>query len=279
MTTQEAYRQCEEVMKKGSLTFYRAFSLLSKPDRQAVATVYTFCRELDDAVDESDHPVESLERFLQEFNLFLDGHHQEKALWNALRDVWQRYEMDVDPFFELAEGMKWDLHKTRYETFDETEQYSYYAASTVGLMLLPILAPAVKGAEREQLKQGAIDLGIAMQLTNILRDVGEDLNRNRIYLPDSLLRERGIKEAALFDRAVTPEFIQVWETIAKRAEVLYERAGTTHHLYPLSSRKPVQAAALLYKGILDAARSNEYDVFTKRAYVSTLQKGKLLARL
>lgn len=279
MTRQEAYRQCEDVMKKGSLTFYRAFSLLSKPDRQAVAAVYTFCRMLDDAVDESERPEESLTVFLAEFSRFLTGDDQESALWIALRDVWQRYEMDVEPFFELAEGMKWDLHKTRYATLEETEQYSYYAASTVGLMLLPILAPEAKEDERRQLKQGAIDLGIAMQLTNILRDIGEDLDRNRIYVPHELLAQHGLTAHDLFERNVTPQFVSLWETMAERAESLYRSARQTHHLYPATSRKPVQAAALLYEGILDAARSNNYDVFTKRAYVSTLQKGKLLARL
>ena len=279
MTRQEAYRQCEEVMKKGSLTFYRAFSLLSKPDRQAVAAVYTFCRMLDDAVDESERPEESLTLFLAEFDRFLAGDAQDAALWVALRDVWQRYDMDVEPFFELAEGMKWDLHKTRYATLEETEQYGYYAASTVGLMLLPILVPDAKPEARQRLKQGAIDLGIAMQLTNILRDIGEDLNRNRIYVPYELLAQHAMTETDLFERNVSPQFIQVWETMAERAEKLYRSARETHHLYPATSRKPVQAAALLYEGILDAARSNDYDVFTKRAYVSTLQKGKLLARL
>lgn len=279
MTTQEAYRQCEDVMKKGSLTFYRAFSLLSKPDRQAVAAVYTFCRTLDDAVDESDRPEESLTQFLAEFNRFLAGEPLSDALWVALEDVWKRYDMDVEPFFELAEGMKWDLHKTRYATIEETEQYGYYAASTVGLMLLPILAPDADAAGRQQLKQGAIDLGIAMQLTNILRDVGEDLDRDRIYVPQSLLTEFDVAEADLFARQVTPAFIDVWETMARRAEALYTSARETHHLYPVTSRKPVAAAALLYEGILDAARQNGHDVFTKRAYVSTIQKGKLLARL
>ncbi|TCI43254.1 MULTISPECIES: phytoene/squalene synthase family protein [unclassified Exiguobacterium] len=279
MTRQEAYRQCEEVMKKGSLTFYRAFSLLSKPDRQAVAAVYTFCRTLDDAVDESEYPEESLTAFLAEFDRFLAGNDPDGALWIALRDVWQRYDMDVEPFFELAEGMKWDLHKTRYTTLEETEQYGYYAASTVGLMLLPILVPDANMEARQQLKQGAIDLGIAMQLTNILRDVGEDLNRDRIYVPRTLLAQHAMSETDLFERKVTPQFVEVWETMATRAETLYRSARETHHLYPATSRKPVQAAALLYEGILDAARSNDHDVFTKRAYVSTLQKGKLLARL
>lgn len=279
MTTQEAYRQCEEIMKKGSLTFYRAFSLLSKPDRQAVMAIYTFCRTLDDAVDESDRPEESLTEFLTAFDRFLAGYEQDEALWVALRDVWQRYDMDVDPFFELAEGMKWDLHKSRYETLEETKQYSYYAASTVGLMLLPVLVPHSNETAKRRLRQGAIDLGIAMQLTNILRDVGEDLTKDRIYLPRTLMRQFGVTEADLQGRHVTPSFVQLWESVAEQAESLYARARETYYLYPLASRKPVQAAALLYEGILDAARANDYDVFTKRAYVSTLQKGKLLARL
>ena len=93
------------------------------------------------------------------------------------------------------------------------------------------------------------------------------------------MRQYGVSEAMLHQREVTPVFINLWEALANRAEFFYERARETHHLYPLASRKPVQAAGLLYEGILDAARTNRHDVFTKRAYVSTLQKGKLLAKL
>ncbi|WP_290773522.1 phytoene/squalene synthase family protein, partial [Exiguobacterium sp. UBA6282] len=158
MTIQNAYIKCEEVIQSGSKTFYKAFSLLPKADRQAVYAIYTFCRFLDDTVDESDTPKESLLAFLNEFKRFRNGEVLNKPLWIALADVFERYEMDETPFLELAEGMRWDIEKNRYQTLEETEQYSYYVASTVGLMLLPILAP-----QQPDLRKSAIDLGIAMQ--------------------------------------------------------------------------------------------------------------------
>lgn len=273
-TTEKAYDYCEGVIQQGSKTFYKAFSLLPKADRQAVNAIYTFCRCLDDTVDESPNPKESLTAFLSEFERFRSGERIEQPLWLALRDVFDRYDMEEMPFLELAEGMRWDITKSRYRTLEETERYSYLVASTVGLMLLPILAPG-----RKDLKEGAIQLGIAMQLTNILRDVGEDARRNRIYLPGELLERYGVSDESLLRGNPTGDFSDLWESIALRAEELYDQAATTFPSYPSESRRSLRAAALLYRGILDAVRLNHYDVFTKRAYVSNLQKIKLLTKI
>ena len=159
-TVTNAYLVCEQTIQGGSKTFYKAFSLLPKQDRMAVYAIYTFCRHLDDTVDESATPKESLAEFLEEFRLFRSGHSINKPLWIALADVFKRYEMDETPFLELAEGMRWDIEKNRYHSLEETEKYSYYVASTVGLMLLPILAP-----KQNDLRESAIQLGIAMQFT------------------------------------------------------------------------------------------------------------------
>lgn len=271
---QNAYIKCEEVIQSGSKTFYKAFSLLPKADRQAVYAIYTFCRFLDDTVDESDTPKESLMVFLNEFKRFRNGEVLNKPLWIALADVFERYEMDETPFLELAEGMRWDIEKNRYQTLEETEQYSYYVASTVGLMLLPILAP-----QQPDLRKSAIDLGIAMQLTNILRDVGEDAKRGRIYLPHSWMETYGVTAESLLAGCPSGDFIGLWEEVALRAEHLYDAAIPSFDRYPRESRRALKAAAFLYRGILDAARDNHYDVFTKRAYVSRWQKMKLLATI
>lgn len=273
-TVMNAYATCEETIQNGSKTFYKAFSLLPKQDRLAVYAIYTFCRFLDDAVDESETPKESLESFLEEFRLFRSGQSLKTPLWIALGDVFERYEMDETPFLELAEGMRWDIEKNRYQSLAETEQYSYYVASTVGLMLLPILAPG-----QPELRQSAIELGIAMQLTNILRDVGEDAKRGRIYLPKEWMDEYDVTSESLLVGRPSGDFVGLWEELALRAEHLYDAAAPSFDCYPKESRRALKVAALLYRGILDAARDNQYDVFTKRAYVSRWQKMKLLATI
>ncbi len=273
-TVTNAYLVCEQTIQGGSKTFYKAFSLLPRQDRMAVYAIYTFCRHLDDTVDESATPKESLAEFLEEFRLFRSGHSINKPLWIALADVFKRYEMDETPFLELAEGMRWDIEKNRYHSLEETEKYSYYVASTVGLMLLPILAP-----KQNDLRESAIQLGIAMQLTNILRDVGEDAKRGRVYLPKDWMDQYGVTTESLLTGTPSGDFAGLWEALALRAEYLYDAATPSFDRYPKESRRALKVAALLYRGILDAARDNQYDVFTKRAYVSRWQKMKLLATI
>ena len=138
---EQAYEYCRSVMEEHSKTFSKAFSFLPAPDRKAVWAIYTFCRHSDDIVDERGSLTELLQ-LRKEFDHFLAGDFQlDNPMWLALYDVFQRYEMDVEPFYLLIEGQASDLEKNRFETLKELEHYSYLVASSVGLMLLPILAP------------------------------------------------------------------------------------------------------------------------------------------
>ncbi|MER3113162.1 phytoene/squalene synthase family protein [Bacillus altitudinis] len=271
---QTALKICEETIQTHSKTFYRAFSMLPKKKRQAVWAVYSFCRRADDIVDESPSPKEELTSFQEAFDRFLQGEvDRDDPMWVALEYTFQQFRMDEAPFRDLLRGQEMDLEQHRYETLDELLIYSYHVASTVGLMLLPIIAPRKK----EQLKEAAISLGIGMQLTNILRDIGEDkAERNRIYLPKQVMDQFGYTEQELQEGIVNQAFQHVWEYIAFEAEAYYEEFFDHLHEFPLYSRIPVKAAAHFYKAILDKTRENEYRVFTKRSYISTQEKALIL---
>ncbi|EMT46732.1 phytoene/squalene synthase family protein [Anoxybacillus flavithermus] len=275
MELKQAYARCEAVAAHHSKTFYRAFSLLPLHDRRAIWAIYAFCRRVDDIVDEGAHPKEQLQQFEAEWKSFLAGDEHDDFMWVALRDVFSRYEMDVEPFWHMIEGQTMDLTVHRYETFSQLLRYCYCVASTVGLMLLPILAPN----HRNELKESAIALGEAMQLTNILRDVGEDMERGRIYLPREWMKLYGVSEQQLAYGEVTNAFIHLWEQIAEEAEKRYALAGQTFSLYPLSARLAVKGAATMYRSILQVVREQRYDVFTKRAFVSAERKQVLLQQI
>jgi 15-cis-phytoene synthase len=271
----EAYHYCYEVMNANSKTFVKAFSFLPEQKRMAVWAVYTFCRHVDDIVDE-EKSLEKLNQFKREFDLFLKGEFSTKnKLWLALHDVFTRFPMDREPFYLMIEGQGLDFQKNRYNSLAEVEYYSYRVASSVGLMLLPILAPE----PTERLKEGAIKLGIAMQITNILRDIGEDLDRDRIYIPADLLQKYNYGNEDLTANIVDDRFTRLVEDLATYAESLYEEALESTNDYPLYSRLPVQAANYSYRAILNEIRKNNYNVFTKRAVVSSSEKANIFKQI
>ncbi|MGE6755257.1 phytoene/squalene synthase family protein [Rossellomorea sp. NPDC071047] len=272
----EAYDHCENIIKLHSKTFYRAFSLLPKDQKKAVWAVYAFCRRVDDIVDEGTKPTEDLQQFEMEFESFLTGYYNEEELmWVALDDVFAHFNMDIGAFRDMIKGQRMDLNGRIYVTMDDVLDYSYHVASTVGLMLLPILAPG----KEHQLREDGIYLGYAMQLTNILRDIGEDLERGRLYIPQDLLVKYEYTVAELMDHRNNAAFQSIWEEMARIAEDYYEKAFRTMNLYPMYSRTPVKGAALLYRAILGEVRSNHYNVFSKKHFVSKDVKEKIISTI
>ncbi len=273
---EQAYAHCEAIIKHHSKTFYKAFSLLPPKKRKAVWAVYGFCRQVDDIIDEGSDPEAELTVFRAEFASFLDGQTPNTdPMWLALEDVFRKFPMEPQAFHDMIAGQEMDLYKTRYYTIEELEHYSYHVASTVGLMLLPILAPK----KVDELRESAVALGLGMQITNILRDVSEDLDRERIYLPIDEMVASHYKVDDLLNRRLTKEFIEVWERLAARAEAHYERAFSAMHHYPLDARLPVKSSAVFYKAILQSIRNKDYNIFEQRAYVSDQEKDDLLSAM
>lgn len=274
MDTIRAYQICEDVMKHHSQTFYAAFSRLPEHERLAVAATYAFCRRADDIVDKGNAPEAALAQFKRETELFFNEEMPSNdPLWVALRDASARFSFSPQPFFDMLKGQQMDVDARSFNTMKDVEDYSYHVAGTVGVMLLPVLAPG----RSEELRAGAKKLGYAMQITNILRDIGEDWEKGRLYVPRELMKKHGLTRACLQSATVNEAFIRVWEEMANEAERKYEEAAQTFSLYPSHARFPVMAAALFYRAILDEVRVNRYNVFTRRNVVSDHKKKEILA--
>ncbi|KAJ4731467.1 Phytoene synthase [Rhynchospora pubera] len=191
----------------------------------------------------------------------------------ALSDTISKFPVDIQPFKDMIEGMRLDLKKSRYQNFDELYLYCYYVAGTVGLMSVPVMgiAPDSK-ASTESVYNAALALGIANQLTNILRDVGEDARRGRIYLPLDELAQAGLTEDDIFAGKVTDKWRNFMKDQIKRTRMFYDAAEQGIFELNPQSRWPVLASSLLYRQILDSIEANDYNNFTKRAYVSKAKK-------
>lgn len=264
---QSDYAYCERIIKKHSKSFYYAFSKLPKQKAQAVYAIYAFCRIADDCIDESpsrEEQLATLETLQMELDLFNRNAEVNHPLWRALRDVFNRFEMDIQPFYDQLTGQRMDLDFAIPDTLEQLERYSYYVAGSVSLMLLPIIASEAA----EDLTRAAVNLGIAMQITNILRDVGEDFeDKGRIYLPYQEMRNAFYSEADLQSGRINANFIHLWEKLAGRAEQLYDQFQASIHHFDEDSRRPVSISAHVYREILNSIRDNDYDCFRMRNFV------------
>lgn len=269
---EEDFAYCEKIIKKRSKTFYAAFSTLPKEEALSVYAVYAFCRKADDVVDEK-ADAEGLETLRKELKLFEEGKEIDHPIWRALRVVFDQYEMDIAPFYDMITGQEMDLAFKQPESQKDIEKYSYYVAGAVGLMLLPLLTDKPKIS-----KEDAVALGTAMQLTNILRDIGEDLENNRIYLPKEKMAQHGYTMKMLKNKEINQQFVNLWEYEAQEAEKFYKQSLNLMDKMNEKAKKPLLLSLLYYREILEAVRLNNYDCFTKKTKVSKRRKVELFKR-
>lgn len=246
--------------------FYFSFLILPKPKREAIETIYAFCRTTDDIVDEAGDDTEKYARLLvwtDELKRSLYGVSR-YTLLNKLGTIIHRFNIPVEHFYELIKGMEMDLTKKRYETFGELEQYCYRAASTVGLICAEVF-----GYKNEETRQYAMNLGIALQLTNILRDIKSDGKRGRIYIPQEDLRKFGYSEDELLRNVYDQRFVDLMKFECDRAHQYYRKAKG----FLAEEDKPLFSAARtmgnIYYLLLRRIESVHYDVFTKRIRLSS----------
>ncbi|KAL9247957.1 hypothetical protein vseg_021326 [Gypsophila vaccaria] len=271
----EAYDRCGEVCAEYAKTFYLGTLLMTPEKRRAIWAIYVWCRRTDELVDgpnASHITPTALDRWESRLEDLFRGRPFD-MLDAALSDTVAKFPIDIQPFKDMIEGMRMDLRKSRYKNFDELYLYCYYVAGTVGLMSVPVMgiAPESK-ATTESVYNAALALGIANQLTNILRDVGEDARRGRVYLPQDELTQAGLSDEDIFVGKVTDKWRSFMKKQIKRARMFFDEAERGVADLSAASRWPVWASLLLYRQILDEIEANDYNNFTKRAYVGKAKK-------
>ncbi|MBW6474586.1 MAG: squalene/phytoene synthase family protein [Anaerolineaceae bacterium] len=261
-----AYNRCTEITKEHSKTFFMASSLLPKQKREAARALYAFCRVTDDLVDCGNHDLMSALELWRNQNH--NSHEEQKdELTLAWVDTRKRFNIPKHYGEQLIQGASQDLTKTRYENFDELAQYCYGVASTVGLMAMFII-----GFKDENAFPYAIRLGVALQLTNILRDVGEDWQRGRLYLPKNEMERFNITEKDIQSGIVTDKWRAFMRFQIERNRRLYAESLPGIELLNKEGRFAIGAAGELYQAILGEIEANDYDVFNKRAFVKNSMK-------
>lgn len=266
-------KACENMIREGSTTFYRAFGFLPSPRREAVYVIYAFCRMIDDAMDEPEKSPYTLDELVQLFDHLEDaeGH----FIWPALRWLFERFPLSKEPFYEQIAGQRMDEILTHYDTMEQLETYCYHVAGTVGEMLLPVLHDCPDAS----IVQSGIWLGKAMQIVNIVRDVGEDQGKGRRYIPLDLMARHGYSEAEWRAGLVNDSWISLVQELSVLAREWFERGMENLDSYPAVSGFCVAMAARMYEGILDDVKHHHYNVYTRRAYVTGLRKMAILKRL
>lgn len=275
MTTAEAYERCRAITRHEARNFYYGFVFLPGERRQGIHAAYAFSRRCDDSVD-GDEPLAvklaELDRRREELDRCYAGAPPgDDPVLVALADSVARFGIPRRHLDHLLEGVEWDLRKTRYRDFAALEEYCDRVAGAVGLISLHVFGFADPAAPAH-----ARDLGVALQIVNIMRDVAEDAERGRIYLPQEDLRAHGVTEAEILSGAATPRFRGLMREQAARARGYFARG---ERLLPLLDRRARLCVAMLsglYREILTVIEAQDYDVFAGRASLSTPRKLALM---
>jgi len=276
VTLEESYELCRQFNKRHGTTYYWSTLVLPKAKRPHVFALYGFCRYADDIVDDLG-PVPVAERaaalasFGERFFADLARGESDDPVLKAVVNTVRELRIDPECFRRFLRSMTMDLTVERYETWDDLLDYMDGSAAVIGEMMLPVLEPTASAAIAH-----ARDLGNAFQLTNFVRDINEDLDRGRVYIPQEDVRRFGVDLAA---RRCTPEFVQLMQFEIARCRELYASADIGLSMLPKQSARSIGAARVLYGRILDKIEARQYDVFSGRASVSTWEKAAMVIRL
>jgi phytoene synthase len=263
------------ITRQSNTNFYYSFSLLPRPQREALHAVYAFCRYTDDIVDEEPDPGRKavrLRRWRMELGRALSGA-SAFPLLNQISAVARRFSIPVELFHDLIRGMEMDLTRTRYQRFDDLHEYCYLVASTVGLMCRPIF-----GALNPSTRAYAVNLGIALQLTNILRDVKDDARRGRIYLPLEDLERFGVREEDILQSRYTPQFVELMRYECDRARSYFDAARASLRDEDKYYFFAARIMWSIYAHLLRRIERDGYNVFARHISVSSLLKALIAFR-
>ncbi len=262
--------EAQEIAKKSKSSFYYAFNLLPEAKRDAMNTVYAFCRETDDIVDENsfsdDQKWDKLTKWRIELEKAIYGN-SEYSLLNKLSKIIQQFNIPLEPFFELIKGMEMDIQKKTYLTTEDLVQYCYRVASTVGLMCIEIF-----GYKNNSTRDYAINLGVALQLTNIMRDVKKDADYGRIYLPKNNMDKFNYSESDLMQGVYNSNFIEMMSAEGEKAEYYFEKANNNLNLDDKPALFAARAMQHIYYKLLQKLHAEKYNVFHNKINVSKFDK-------
>ncbi len=268
------YERCAEITRRSRSSFYYAFILLTPERRRALNAVYAFCRFIDDIVDDESirEPAMLLARWREELDHVYAGV-PTRALSRALADSARRFAIPRVHFEEIIAGVEMDLSRTRYQTFGELRPYCYRVASALGLICIEIF-----GYRNPSAKIYAENLGLALQLTNILRDVREDAARGRIYLPLEDLARFNVTEDEILGGVYSSNFVSLMDFEARRAQELYAAAQIALAAEDRSTLLTAEAMRLIYGALLERIIKSNYRVLDRRHRLSAPHKLYLVGR-
>ena len=271
MTLDEAYGTCKKIVKQSGSSFYYGMRLLPIAKRRSIYAVYAWSRLCDDAVDEYSGEeaiihLAAAKKILEDARSPEFGQH-DNPLVQALGDTIRRFQLSVEPFYGLLEGMHMDIEPVLYRNFDELIEYLKRVAGTVGELCVGIF-----GAFHPAARELAVDLGIALQLTNILRDLKEDILRGRIYLPTEELEKFGYTMEDLAAFRQSPSFHHLMAYQVERTHEYFERAQTLFSMLEKDAIRSVTMLYAVYFELLKRIEKGGFDVFTRRVRLSTTRK-------
>jgi len=279
----QSYEICRKETQKWAKTFYLGTLLLPQEKRKAIWAIYVWCRRTDeimDSVEASTKSQDELSDNLDEWeentkNVFKGNIRSE--LDSVLFDTLEKYPQSIQPYLDMIDGQRMDLNKFRYKDFDELKLYCYRVAGTVGLMTQNVMGidtayTSAPWSAMPDPSEAAIALGIANQLTNILRDVGEDRHRGRIYLPQADIEKFNYSEEELLKGKINNQWKALMNFQLTRAREWFQKSEDGIKWLSSDARWPVWTSLRLYRGILDSIERLDYDVFNNRAFVKNSVK-------
>ena len=279
----QAYEVCRKETQQWAKTFYLGTLLLPQKKRKAIWAIYVWCRRTDEIMDSVEASTKSQDELSDNLNEWEENTKNvfkgniKSELDSVLFDTIKKYPQSIKPYLDMIEGQRMDLNKFRYKDFDELKLYCYRVAGTVGLMTQNVMGidsayTSAPWSAMPDPSEAAIALGIANQLTNILRDVGEDRQRGRIYLPQADIKKFNYSEEELLKGKINKEWKALMNFQLTRAREWFQKSENGIKWLSSDARWPVWTSLRLYRGILDSIERLDYDVFNNRAFVKNSVK-------
>ena len=279
----KAYEICRKETQQWAKTFYLGTLLLPQEKRKAIWAIYVWCRRTDEIMDSieastksSDELSDNLDKWEENTKNVFKGNIKSE-LDSVLLDTIEKYPQSIQPYLDMIDGQRMDLNKFRYKDFDELKLYCYRVAGTVGLMTQNVMGidsayTSAPWSAMPDPSEAAIALGIANQLTNILRDVGEDRQRGRIYIPQADIEQFNYSEEELLQGKINKQWKSLMNFQLTRAREWFQKSEDGIKWLSSDARWPVWTSLRLYRGILDSIERLDYDVFNNRAFVKNSVK-------